>query len=177
MVTVEETVPAPFRIGVETIAIPEGAPVELDLRLESVSEGVLVSGTVSAPTEGECARCLNPVEGDVEITLTELYAYPDSTTEATTEEEEIGRVIPDSSGDTIDLGQPIIDAVGMELPFSPLCREDCPGLCPECGVPLAEFEDDPEPHSHDVIDPRWAKLAAMKPVEEGTPDQSAGGRE
>jgi uncharacterized protein len=177
MVTLEETVPAPFRIGVDLIAIPEGAPVELDLRLESVSEGVLVSGTVSAPTEGECARCLTPVTGDVEITLTELYAYPDSATEATTEEDEVGRVVSDSSGDTVNLEQPIIDAVGMELPFSPLCRDDCPGLCPECGAPLADFEGDAEPHRHDVIDPRWAKLAAMKPVEEGPPDQAAGGRE
>jgi uncharacterized protein len=177
MVTVDETVTAPSRIGIETVAIPEGAPVDLDLRLESVSEGVLVSGTVSAPTEGECARCLNPVEGDVEIYLTELYAYPDSATEATTEEEEVGRVLADSSGDTVDLEQPIIDAVGMELPFSPLCREDCPGLCPECGAPLADFENDPEPHGHDVIDPRWAKLAAMKPVGEALPDQAAGGRE
>jgi uncharacterized protein len=177
MVTLEETVPAPFRIGVDLIAIPEGAPVELDLRLESVSEGVLVSGTVSAPTEGECARCLTPVTGDVEITLTELYAYPDSATEATTEEDEVGRVVSDSSGDTVNLEQPIIDAVGMELPFSPLCRDDCPGLCPECGAPLADFEGGAEPHRHDVIDPRWAKLAAMKPVEEGPPDQAAGGRE
>ncbi|MDT5074551.1 MAG: hypothetical protein QOH82_3871 [Mycobacterium sp.] len=177
MVALEETVPAPFRIGIELIAIPEGAPVELDLRLESVSEGVLVSGTASAPTEGECARCLTPVSGDVEITLTELYAYPDSATEATTEEDEVGRVVSDSSGDTVNLEQPIIDAVGMELPFSPLCRDDCPGLCPECGAPLADFEGDVEPHRHDVIDPRWAKLAAMKPVEEGPPDQAAGGRE
>ncbi|HYO03920.1 MAG TPA: DUF177 domain-containing protein [Mycobacterium sp.] len=177
MVTVEETVPAPFRIGIELIAIPKGAPVELDLRLESVSEGVLVSGTVSAPTEGECARCLTPVAGDVEITLTELYAYPDSTTEATTDEDEVGRVTSDSSGDTVDLEQPIIDAVGMELPFSPVCRDDCPGLCPECGAQLADYENDADPHHHDVIDPRWAKLAAMKPVEEEPPDQAAGDRE
>ena len=174
MITFAETVPAPFRIGVELIAIPEGAPVELDLRLESVSEGVLVSGPVSAPTKGECARCLTPVTGDVEIYLTELFAYPDSTTEATTDDDdEVGRVVDD----TVDLAQPIIDAVGMELPFSPLCRDDCPGLCPECGAPLADFENDAEPHHHDVIDPRWAKLAAMKPVEEETPDPAAGGRE
>src|SRR3954452_9294341 len=106
MITYSQTVPAPSRIGVELIAIPEGAPVELDLRLESVSEGVLVSGTVSAPTEGECARCLTPVTGDVEIYLTELFAYPDSATEATTDDDEVGRVVDD----TVDLEQPIIDA-------------------------------------------------------------------
>ena len=177
MVTVEQTVPAPFRIGVELIAIPEGAPVDLDLRLESVSEGVLVSGTMFAPTVGECARCLTPVSGDVQIHLTELFAYPDSKTEATTDDDdEVGRVAEDSSGDSVNLEQPIIDAVGMELPFSPLCRDDCPGLCPECGAPMADFEGDAEPHGHDVIDPRWAKLAAMKPATEGPADPVRGGR-
>src|SRR4051812_13657641 len=96
MITFDETVPAPSRIGIELIAIPEGAPVDLDLRLESVSEGVLVSGTVSAPTAGECSRCLTPVAGDVEIYLTELFAYPDSVTEATTDDDdEVGRVVDD----------------------------------------------------------------------------------
>ena len=87
MMTVETTVPSPVRIGVELIAVDEGAPLDLNLRLESVSEGVLVTGTVSAPTSGECARCLNPLSGDVEIDLTELFAYPESTTDETTDDD------------------------------------------------------------------------------------------
>jgi uncharacterized protein len=154
MMTISETVPSPSRIGLDLVAIDEGAPLELDLRIESVSEGVLVSGTVSAPTSGECARCLTPVTGDVEIQLTELFAYPDSTTEATTEADEVGHVVDQ----TVDLEQPIIDAVGLALPFAPLCRPDCDGLCPECGVPLATAEPG---HHHEQIDPRWAKLAGM----------------
>lgn len=173
MITFDETVAAPARIGIELIAIPEGAPVKIDVRLESVSEGVLVCGTLSAPTNGECARCLTPVTGDVEIDLTELFAYPDSATEATTDDDdEVGSVVDD----TVDLEQPIIDAVGMMLPFSPVCRDDCPGLCPECGVPLADFSGDAEPHHHDLIDPRWAKLTALKLAEEEPPDPVAGGR-
>jgi DUF177 domain-containing protein len=153
MVPLHDTVPSPSRIGAELIAIEPGAPLELDLRVESVSEGVLVTGTVSAPTVGECGRCLTPVPGRVEVMLTELFAYPDSTTEATTEEGEVGHVVDN----TIDLEQSIIDAVGLELPFSPVCQPDCPGLCPECGVPLAG-----EPgHHHDRIDPRFAKLAQL----------------
>src|ERR1700712_1826915 len=120
MITFDETVTAPSRIGIELIGIPEGAPVALDLRLESVSEGVLVSGTVAAPTEGECSRCLTPVTGDVEIYLTELFAYPDSATEATTDDDDEGGRGVD---DTADLEQPIIDAVGIQLPFSPGCRD------------------------------------------------------
>ena len=93
------------------------------------------------------------MQGRVEVVLTELFAYPQSTTEATTEEGEVGHVVDN----TIDLEQPIIDAVGLDLPFSPVCQPDCPGLCPECGVQLAA-----EPgHHHDRIDPRWAKLAPM----------------
>ncbi len=159
MVTLRDTVPNPARIGLDLIGIDAGAPLERDLQIQSVSEGVLVTGTVSAPTAGECARCLAPVAGRVEITLTELFAYPESATEATTEEDEVGHVVDD----TIDLEQPIIDAVGLELPLSPLCTPDCPGLCPECGVALATQPG----HHHDSIDPRWAKLAGMFTEREG----------
>jgi DUF177 domain-containing protein len=118
----------------------------------------LVTGTVSAPTSGECARCLTPITGDVEIDLTELFAYPDSTTDETTDSDEMGRVVDQ----TVDLQQPIIDAVGLALPFSPLCGPECAGLCPQCGVPLASLEGEAEPgHHHEQIDPRWAKLAGM----------------
>jgi uncharacterized protein len=156
MITVQETVPSPSRIGLDLVAIPKGADIDLDLRLESVSEGVLVTGTVSAPTAGECARCLTPMTGHVDIGLTELFAYPATVTEATTEEDEVGRVVDD----TVDLEQPIIDAVGLELPLAPVCTQDCPGLCPQCGTPLATAGED---HGHDLIDPRWAKLAGMLP--------------
>ncbi|ATO63747.2 MULTISPECIES: YceD family protein [Mycobacterium avium complex (MAC)] len=153
MVTLRTTVPSPARIGLDMIAIEAGAPLDLDLQVQSVSEGVLVTGSVTGPTVGECARCLTALDGEVRVRLTELFAYPDSTTEATTEEDEVGHIVDD----TVDLEQSIIDAVGLELPFSPVCRPDCPGLCPECGVSLAA-----EPgHQHDRIDPRWAKLAGM----------------
>ncbi|TFV60423.1 DUF177 domain-containing protein [Mycobacterium sp. PS03-16] len=158
MMTVAQTVPSPSRMGLDLIGIAEGAPLELDLRLESVSEGVLVTGTVSAPTTGECARCLTPITGEVSIDLTELFAYPDSTTDSTTEEDEMGRVGASGIPETIDLEQPIIDAVGLALPFAPLCGPDCAGLCAECGVALASAEPG---HHHEQVDPRWAKLAGL----------------
>jgi uncharacterized protein len=166
MVTLRNTVPSPLRIGLDMIAIEPGAPLELDLRVESVSEGVLVTGTVTGPTVGECARCLTEVSGRVQVGLTELFAYPDSTTAATTEEDEVGHIVDA----TIDLEQAIIDAVALDLPFAPVCRPDCPGLCPECGIPLAA-----EPgHHHDRIDPRWAKLAGMMDPATSEPDTSRG---
>lgn len=152
MEEIHRTVVAPHRIGVEMIAIPADSDVDLDLRLESVSEGVLVTGTVSGETEGQCVRCLEPVDGTVTVFLTELYAYPDSETEQTTDSEDIHRIVDDR----IDLEQAVIDAVALELPMSPLCSEDCAGLCAKCGVRLAVAEPG---HSHEIIDPRWAKLA------------------
>jgi uncharacterized protein len=165
MMTIAETVPSPVRLGLDLIAIDAGAPLTLDLRLESVSEGVLVTGTVSGPTSGECARCLTAVTGHVEIDLTELFAYPDSATDETTEADEVGRVSQGGGADTVDLEQPIIDAVGLALPFAPLCGPDCAGLCPDCGVALATAEPD---HHHEKIDPRWSKLAGM--FDEGNGD-------
>jgi uncharacterized protein len=154
MFPLQQTVANPARIGLDLVGIAAGAPLDLDLRVESVSEGVLVSGTVSAPITGECARCLTPFQERIEVDVTELFAYPDSVTEATTEDDEVGHAI----ADTVDLEQPIIDAVGLELSFAPACREDCPGLCPTCGVALATAEPG---HHHDEIDPRWAKLTTM----------------
>jgi uncharacterized protein len=163
MLAVQHQVPSPSRIGMDLVAIEPGAVLELDLRVESVSEGVLVTGTVTAPTRGQCARCLTAFTGHVEVTLTELFAYPDTATDATTEDDELGRVI----NDAVDLEQAVIDAVGLELPLSPVCRPDCAGLCPECGVVLATAEPG---HHHDRVDPRWAKLAEMFPQ----PSQSEG---
>jgi uncharacterized protein len=154
MFPLHDTVASPARIGLEMIGIAAGSPLDLDLRVESVSEGVLVTGTLSAPIAGECSRCLTPFTERIHVDLTELFAYPDSLTEATTDEDEVGRVI----NDLVDLQQPIVDAVGLELPFSPVCRTDCPGLCPRCGVALATAGPD---HHHDEIDPRWAKLTTL----------------
>lgn len=153
MRTASRVLQAPSRIGLDLVAIEKGTDVALDLRLESVSEGVLVTGTVAADTVGECSRCLEPFADSVTLHLTELFAYPDSTTEETTEEDEVYRVVDDE----IDLEPVIVDAVGLELPLQPLCNDDCEGLCPECGIRLAIAESG---HGHEIMDPRWAGLAA-----------------
>lgn len=164
MIECHRTVASPIRIGTEMVAIEPGTEMDLDLRLEAVSEGVLVTGTACGETEGQCVRCLEPLEDTVTVFLTELFAYPDSETDKTTSDEEVHRI----SDDQIDLEQTLIDAVGLELPMSPLCREDCPGLCPDCGVALAVAEPG---HGHEKIDPRWAgltgKLDEMRQPEQG----------
>ncbi|MTJ61963.1 DUF177 domain-containing protein [Nocardia seriolae] len=140
------------RIGLDLVAIPVGAEIDMDLTLQSVSEGVLVMGTVTAPIEGECSRCLESFTDEIELQLTELFAYPDSATEQTTEEDEIHRLVDDM----IDLEPVVVDAVGLELPLQPLCEPDCAGLCPECGVRMAIAGSG---HGHEILDPRWAGLA------------------
>jgi uncharacterized protein len=146
------TVPAPAeRFGLETIAVPPGSPVELDVRLESVTEGVYVSGTATARVEGECARCLDEVTEELTVELGELFAYPDSITDETTEEDELPRV----SDDSVDVEQIVRDAIVLALPLSPLCGDDCRGLCVDCGEKWADLGPD---HGHETLDPRWAAL-------------------
>lgn len=142
---------APERIGLETIAVPPGRPVELDVRLEAVTEGVYVSGTARAELVGECARCLDEITEDVEVQIGELFAYPDSVTDETTDSDELPRVVDDR----VDLEQTVRDALVVDLPMAPLCRDDCPGLCPECGERRADL---PADHGHETLDPRWAAL-------------------
>jgi uncharacterized protein len=147
------TVPAPADLGIEVLGVPEGSPVELDLRLEAVMEGVLVTGTARAALEGECARCLEPITDDVEVRFQELFVYDDLDVDPD-EELEVSTL----QDDLVDLEPLLRDAVVLALPFQPLCQDDCPGLCPECGARLA---DDPD-HGHDEpVDPRWAALGAL----------------
>ena len=149
----EKTLPALPGWGVEMIGVPQGAPVTLHLRLESVMEGVLVSGTVDLPVTGQCARCLDPVEDTLTLDVQELYAYEGSTTEATSGEDEVRRI----DGDALDLAPLVRDTVVLTLPLSPTCTPDCAGLCVGCGERL---DDLPADHSHEAIDPRFAGLAA-----------------
>jgi len=153
MKEVRRAVAAPSRIGPDLIAIPAGGEIDLDLRLEAVSEGVLVTGTIRADVVGECARCLESFDDSLEVPITELFAYPDSATEQTTEEGEVYRVVDEH----VDLEPAVVDLVVLDLPLQPLCSEDCAGLCAECGVRLAIAGTE---HRHEILDPRWAGLAA-----------------
>ena len=165
---VTRTVPAPADLGIDVLAVPEGSPVELDLRLEAVMEGVLVTGSASAGLEGECARCLDPIVDEIDVTFQELFVYDDirdqygSDTDPAEEDDEVSKL----QDDLLDLEPLLRDAVVLALPFQPLCEDDCPGLCTECGASLREDPD----HTHEAaIDPRWAALAQLDPS--STPDE------
>jgi uncharacterized protein len=145
---------APDGLGSGLVLVPVGGDVALDLRFEAVSEGVLVTGSAVAPLTGECARCLDPVTSTVEVGFQELYRYlPDQDDD---EDDGEDRFL---DGDFLDLEPAFRDAVVLALPLSPLCRDDCPGLCAECGAKLADVG--PE-HGHgDKVDPRWGLLAKL----------------
>lgn len=146
------TAPAPADLGIEVLRVPEGDPVEIELRLEAVMEGVLATGTAHARLEGECVRCLEEISDEVDVRFQELYLY--DAPEAGEEDDELS-VLQD---DYLDLEPVLRDALVLELPFQPLCSDDCPGLCAECGASLKEDPD----HTHDApVDPRWAGLAAL----------------
>jgi uncharacterized protein len=159
------TVPAPAELGIEVLRVPEGSPVELDLRLEAVMEGVLVTGTAQAGLSGECARCLDPIEDEILARFQELFVYEDGRHDQSDEDldDETSRL----EGDLVDLEPLLRDAVVLALPFQPLCEDDCPGLCTECG---ARLKDDPDHAHEEPIDPRWAALAGLGPEQDGHDD-------
>jgi uncharacterized protein len=190
------TVPAPADLRLELASVPAGADVELNVRFEAVTEGILVTGSATAPLAGECARCLTPLAATVTASFTELYLYADDRPRRSRgtrdghpahgkhdkhdKHEENGKrdkrdrhdqrewtdqnAEPDDDqryldGDLLDLEPTFRDAVVLALPMSPLCRDDCPGLCVECGMPLAEAGPG---HRHEAAsDPRWAGLKQL----------------
>jgi uncharacterized protein len=155
---VSRKVPAPADLGIEVLGVAEGSPVEVDLRLEAVMEGVLVTGTATAAIVGECARCLEPISDELEVRFQELFVYDDHDVDPD-EELEVSML----EDDLVDLEPLLRDAVVLALPFQPLCQDDCPGLCTDCGARLA---DDPD-HRHDEpVDPRWAALAQLAEPEQ-----------
>ena len=157
------TAPAPADLGIEVLRVPEGSQVVFELRLEAVMEGVLVTGEAQAELVGECVRCLDEVRDEIVADFQELFVYEESDTATHAEDEDVSRL----EGDLLDLEPLLRDAVVLALPFQPLCRDDCPGLCAECGARLA---DDPD-HQHDEpVDPRWAALHGL----DVAPDEATG---
>jgi uncharacterized protein len=142
------SIPVDEKLGEGLLAVPEGATIDLDLRLESMHEGILASAEATTTATGVCGRCLIDIEQPVQVDFQELFAYP--------AEEAFDHEVHD---DHVDLEPLIRDAVVLSLPFQPVCRPDCPGLDPETGERLADVPDH-EPKQ--IIDPRWSALAAFQ---------------
>ena len=144
-----ENFPAPEHLGEGVAQVAKGAEVTLDVRLESLHDGILVSASVDTVATGECVRCLDPVSIPVEVEFQELFAY--------SHDEAFDFEVQD---DHVNLEPVVRDAVVLALPFQPVCRPDCPGLDPETGEKLA---DHPDRVVREVLDPRWAALEGFAP--------------
>lgn len=134
----------PEQLGAAAVVVPAGTPIAIELRLEGLHEGILVSGEVTTTAVGECVRCLDPVTLPVEVEFQEVFAYsPDDAFDYTVHDNHV------------DCEPVVRDAVVLSLPFQPVCRPDCPGLDPETGERRA---DHPERTPREITDPRWAAL-------------------
>jgi uncharacterized protein len=172
-------VPAPADLGVQLVGIPEGSDVELDVRLEGVSDGVLVTASVSAPLAGECARCLAEFRAVSKVAFQELFTNqplsglprgPARAGSAEDPDDDEPDVYP-LDGDLLDLEPAVRDALVLDLPLAPLCAEDCAGLCSECGARLADAGPG---HRHEAGDGGvWAALRNFR-VADGAARDGAG---
>jgi uncharacterized protein len=138
-------------LGITAAAVPDDAPIGVDLELETLSNGLVVTGTITVPWTGECRRCLKPVEGESVTEVREIF--------------EPGPVEGETypmAEDNVDLAPMIRDAVLLALPLAPLCGSDCRGPAPEAfptgpgGAPEAAGIDDSP-----AGDPRWAALGDL----------------
>lgn len=150
---------APAKLGEGLVAIPEGGVIDIDLRIESLHDGLLVSAHVSGEAVGECSRCLKPITQGVEVDFAELFAY--------SFDEAFDYQVQD---DHVDLEPVVRDAVVLSLPFQPVCRPDCPGLDPETGE---RVEDMADYHPREVLDPRWSALSELVSDSVAGDDQAA----
>jgi len=148
--------PAPERIGTPLLGIDAGTELAILIKAESVDDGVLISGSVQSSAHGECGRCLEPINEEIEQNFQELFLYESRKSDNPEDDEEIFSM----EGDEADIETPIRDAVILTMPLNPLCDLECEGLCSECGEKWANL---PADHAHDVIDPRWKGLSGWKP--------------
>ncbi|MGH8995366.1 MAG: YceD family protein [Acidimicrobiales bacterium] len=132
--------------------VPEGAEAEVDVLVEPYVGGLMVTGTVTSPWLGVCRRCTAAARGVLEVPVQERFCEPPGP-----DEPEDAEAYP-IADDAIDLAPLVHEAVLGELPLAPLCREDCQGLCPWCGI------DRNEERCACVAprDPRWASLDVLR---------------
>lgn len=165
---IDTVFPAPSGIGDDIVGVREGADVHVVGSFDSIVDGLVFTGRIEAPLTAECTRCLKPIDPDWTVNATLFFPYDapgaddgrgTGEVEIIAGEDEAEDVYPLSSdGAFADMESPLRDTLVEALPLQPLCREDCLGLCPQCGVDLNEDPD----HHHDVTDIRFAALEQFK---------------
>ena len=149
-----QTGPAPERIGVEMIGIPEGAEVTVEATLTPLGSGVLVDADVTGTLSGECARCLAELQPELDLHVSQVFSAEESFVSGDEIEEEdrgSGDEVPEIQDGILDLLQTVIDEAGLSLPFAPTCEGGCEVDVPE-GVTTGVSGEE------ERVDPRWSGL-------------------
>lgn len=167
--------PAPSGIGDNIIGVSEGSTVHVDGSMDSIADGLVLTGQITAPVHAECIRCLKPINKDWHVDVVAFFPFNadvagrgsykstqasrDDDVDIVAEEDESEDTYPLSPGSAFaDIEALIRDNLVESLPLQPLCQEDCQGLCPQCGINL---NDNPD-HDHDLTDIRWAGLEGLR---------------
>ena len=128
------------------------------VRLMRTNQGVLVQGVLTGETHVACARCLDPVPVDLDVQLEEVFVPTiDMATGKSIKPEEEDQALWIDEHHILDLSEVLRQDVLLEVPTHALCKEDCRGLCPECGTNLNEASCECKPD----IDPRWSSLTDL----------------
>ena len=140
-------------------------PIEGQIKLSHTGRSVLAKGQLSTAIEGTCGRCLRPVVTPLEVDIEE-EALPSLDIDTglpvdVTAEPDALRL---DDHHELDLETPVREAISLAEPITILCRPDCRGLCPECGLDLNDNPD--HRHGDDEIDPRLAALAAWRQTDD-----------
>ncbi len=123
--------------------------VDVDLSLESVAEGIMVSGRIAATTDGDCRRCLEPVSGEIDLSIREIFELHPTE----------GETWP-MADDHIDLEPMVRESVLLALPLTLLCDDECLGPQPDRFPTLAAGDGSAE--AEPPVDPRWAALDELQ---------------
>jgi uncharacterized protein len=145
---VRTTVPA-LNVRMGDVGVTDGEPVTVEIDIESLSDGLVATGTVRAHWRGSCRRCLEAADGDMLVELRELFRP------SAAPEDEAFPIVDDQ----VDLRPVVTEVLVCDLPLAPLCGDDCRGLCPECGANrnLVDCGHDVRP-----VDPRWSALEGLR---------------
>lgn len=146
--------PTVDELGIGDTRFDGAAAVTVSLRLESLTDGIVVDGELRAPWADSCRRCLAPASGEVVSNIHELY-------QSTATDPDAFEIV----GDQIDLVPMIREHILLDAPLAPLCRSDCAGLCPTCGIDRNTAGCD---CVNAIVDPRWDALSQLKAI---LPDQ------
>lgn len=185
---IDRAFPAPEGIGDCVIGVKPGSDVQVTGDFDSVVDGLMFQGSITATVHAECTRCLMPLKRDWKVDVCVFFPYKDthevqssklnstrkngvkdsksSNKNSIEDDSQIWEDNDDSGcsyplvagGDFADIEALIRDTMVSELPLQPLCEPDCLGLCSQCGENLNEHPE----HHHDVSDIRFAALEGLK---------------